>query len=353
MPPLLRQDIELVFSQARQSLRALQGSRVFITGGTGFFGRWIIESLLAAEREDPSGLQITVLSRDPTKFRREMAHLQRRVTWVIGGILDLDHRLVAAQTGSTDGYDYVIHLVTEADLEATRADPLRAYEVIARGTQRALEFAEAAGAKRFLFTSSGAVYGRLPPSIQLVPETFNGAPDPMDESSPYSGAGNAKRYAELLCSAYNRSKKLETVVGRCFTFVGPHLPLAGKFAIGNFLSAVQSGEHIVVKGDGTPIRSYLYAADLTIWLLTLLTRGASGRSYNVGSEVPISIGELAHVVAQAVRPPLEVRVLQQPDPAKPVDCYVPSTARAREELGLVQHVSLEEAVDRTLSWLRQ
>ena len=113
-----------------------------------------------------------------------------------------------------------------------------------------------------------------------------------------------------------------------------------------------AGRPIVVRGDGTPYRSYLYAADLVIWLLTILVRGRSCRPYNVGSEQPVSIAELAKAVAQFGEPPAEVRILGTPRPGALPERYVPSTQLARTELGLKDCFDLAESIRRTIAWHR-
>lgn len=129
--------------------------------------------------------------------------------------------------------------------------------------------------------------------------------------------------------------------------------MGGKFAFGNLINDALRGGPIVIKGDGTPVRSYLYASDLTIWLWTLLLRGEAGRAYNVGSEKPVSIRELAETVSRLLAPDSKLRVMLQPDLSAPAERYVPDTRRAREELGLAESVSLEESIDRTAAWARQ
>jgi dTDP-glucose 4,6-dehydratase len=111
------------------------------------------------------------------------------------------------------------------------------------------------------------------------------------------------------------------------------------------------GSAVDVAGDGTPIRSYLYAADLAIWLWTILLRGQPGRAYNVGSEHEISIYELARLVAGLPdRERLVVRRRIEPEPSKTGPRYVPSTERARTELGLRELVGLDDAIERTVRW---
>jgi len=107
-----------------------------------------------------------------------------------------------------------------------------------------------------------------------------------------------------------------------------------------------------VQGDGTTIRSYLYAGDLAVWLWTILLRGTAARAYNVGSEVATDIAGLANTVASVFDPPLSVEILGSPQPDRPVDRYVPSTQRARTELGLSLHVTLDDAIRRTADWYR-
>ena len=105
-------------------------------------------------------------------------------------------------------------------------------------------------------------------------------------------------------------------------------------------------------GDGSAVRSYLYAADMTTWLWRILARGSPGRAYNVGSERAVSIAELARAVARASGETQRIEVRGQSDALRPVDRYVPSTARARTELGLVERTPLDEALHRTLQWHR-
>lgn len=341
--PLPVEDISLVLGATAPLWTELRGSHVLVTGGTGFFGRWMLESLLAANVHYNAGLRATVISRDPTAFLKKMPHLAAAcaLDWVQGSVATMRPEEFAPRH-----FDGVIHLATEADSAATVAAPARAVDVITGGTRRALDVAVATGARRFLFASSGSVYGRQPSDLALLPETFAGRPDVTQKTDAYAISGEAKRQAEVLCAEYASAHGLQTVIARGFTFAGPGLPLDGKFAFGNFMRDALAGRPIVLSGDGTPVRSYLHAVDLTVWLWTMYARGAAGLAYNVGSEQAVTLRELAEMIAGEFGL-AEVKVLQKPLAGQLPHRYVPSTARARVELGLCETISLPETIRRS------
>ena len=244
-------------------------------------------------------------------------------------------------------FSHVIHAATEASAKLNAEAPLLMFDTIVEGTRRALDFAVTSGAKKFLLTSSGAVYGKQPSELTHIPEDHPGAPDPLDAGAAY---GNGKRLAEHLCALYSKQYGLETKIARCFAFVGPHLPLDIHFAIGNFIRDALKGGPIHVNGDGSPYRSYLYAADLAIWLWTILMNGTPGRAYNVGSSTDLTIAQLAATVKTALGSPSDIRIAHPAAPDSPAARYVPNVDRARNELALCESISLADAIRRTAAW---
>ncbi|MGB8931144.1 MAG: NAD-dependent epimerase/dehydratase family protein [Anaeromyxobacteraceae bacterium] len=315
----------------------LEGARIFVTGGTGFFGAWLLESLLRAHDRLRLGLAVTVLTRDPEAFRRARPHLASHAALSLrrGDVLTLEP--------FGGDFTHVLHAATPASARINADAPRLMFETVVEGTRRVLEVTRRCGARRFLLTSSGAVYGRQPPELSHVPEEYAGAPDTC---SPASAYGEGKRAAELLCAMAARAHGFDAIIARCFAFSGPYLPLDEHFAIGNFVRDALAGGPIRVGGDGTPRRSYLYGADLAYWLWSLLARGESARPYNVGSEREVSIAELAETVASVLGVARGVEIAKAPDPRRTPERYVPSTRRIREELGLTETVPLEVAIRR-------
>lgn len=332
-------DLEHVLTHTAALWPALAGSRLFITGGTGFFGTWLLETLIAAN--DALGIKVraTVLSRNPQQFLARMPHLacRREFEWLQGH--------PASFTFPATGHDYLVHLATATSANLDETNPIEMLQTKLTSIRHVLDYARHAKIKRVLVTSSGAVYGPQPAGLSHIPETYNSAPDSMNPASAY---GNGKRLVEQVCALY---PDIAIVVARCFAFIGPHLPLNARFAAGNFLRDAISGKTIAIRGDGTPVRSYLYAADLVIWLITLLLQGRPANAYNVGSDQAINLADLAKAIAKAAGG-AEIHIARQPT-TDDAERYVPSIEKARNELGLAVRVPLPIALQRTIDWTRQ
>jgi nucleoside-diphosphate-sugar epimerase len=337
----LSADLDHILAHTEGLWDELRGQRLFLTGGTGFFGCWLLESFAWANERLGLDASMLVLTRDSAAFRSKAPHLAARpsIQFHTG-----DVRIFEFPEGH---FSHVIHTATDASTRLEAQQSTQVFDTIQDGTRRVLDFARHCSARRFLFTSSGAVYGPQPSELAHMPEDYAGGPNPVRIDSAYA---EGKRAAESLCALYSQQHSLETTIARCFAFVGPGLPLDGHFAIGNFISDGLRGGPIIVTGDGTPFRSYLYAADLAIWLWTILLKGQPAKAYNVGSETALPISEVARIVASAFQPPVEVSIKRPVQPGKPAEHYVPSTQRARSELGLREWIPLGDAIQRTIRW---
>jgi dTDP-glucose 4,6-dehydratase len=220
------------------------------------------------------------------------------------------------------------------------------FDTVVSGTRWALEFARQREIPRTLFMSSGAVYGQQPWELERVPESWSGGPIC---TNPLAAYAEGKRAAEMLCAIYAKQFGLDIVTARIFALLGPHIELGIHFAAGNFIRDAMQGRPVIVKGDGRPCRSYLYASDLTAWLLAMLVKARPGAVYNVGSDQSVSIADLARRTSDLLGGD-GVTILGAQDPGWNPGRYVPDTSLIRHELGVQQTQSLDEAILKTALW---
>ncbi len=339
--PLPAEDLDHILEHTAPLWDEMRNQHLFITGGTGFFGCWLVESFAHINRTLNLNAHATILTRSPRAFTRKCPHLADNpaITLLAGDVRNFEF--------PSGDFPFVIHAATEASAVQLAEDPQAMLTTILDGTNRALQFASTHDTQKLLFTSSGAVYGPQPSNITHTPEDYIIPEASLKDLNIYA---QGKRAAEEMCAQCANQFPIEIKIARCFAFVGPHLPLDAHFAIGNFLRDALHNRPIAIAGDGTPLRSYLYAADLAIWLWTMLFRAPSMQAFNLGSEHAISIRDLAHTVADTLHPALPINIAHQPNPAAPPAQYIPSTQRAQQLLGLKQLISLEDAIRRTAAW---
>ncbi|WP_263139218.1 NAD(P)-dependent oxidoreductase [Pseudomonas sp. RIT-PI-AD] len=336
--PCIAADIESLLGRL-PGLRALHGQRLLLSGGTGFFGRWLLATFDALHA---AGVQprVTLVSRDPERFLRQEPRYRQApwLDWCAGDMRTVD-------LGGRP-FDLLLHAGTDTSAEAHR-DGLAIYDGILQGTRNLLDAAVAGGVRRVLLVGSGAQYGRQPADSARILEAATHACASESADSAY---GEAKRAAETLGALYARREGFAVVHARCFAFAGPGLPLDGHFAIGNFIRDALWHDAIRLQSRGEALRSYLYGADLAGWLLTLLMQGRAGEAYNVGSDAALSVVDLAQRVAALLAPDKPLRVADQGD-AGPRSRYIPDIDKARG-LGLDVWTPLDQAILRTAQWWR-
>ena len=313
--------------------------KLLLTGGTGFFGRSLLRHWIRQRDQGKPVPEVCLLSRYPVNFVAVHPEFSQ-LPWLrlIQGDIRIPETLPRREK-----FSHILHAAADSTLGPALA-PIEQYDQIVQGTRNLLDFAAQIGARRFLFISSGAVYGKQPAQVSYLSEDWLGMPDPLLPSSAY---GVAKRAAEHLCALYQQANGLETVVARCFAFVGPDLPLDVHFAIGNFIRDALWADEITVRGNGTPLRSYLDQQDLAHWLLTIMNHGKAGMAYNVGSDKEISISGLAHLVRDLVAPTKSIQIMGLNNDSKERNFYVPSIEKVRRELDLTVIIKLEDAIRTT------
>lgn len=337
----IRAELHRLLQSISNEVETLRSARLFVTGGTGYIGRWLLELLCYANEELTLNLSIVVLSRAPERFAESSPHLAANpaVTLIKGDVRNFECPPVK--------FTHVIHAATDVINANTALDT---FDVTVAGTRRVLDLARTAGATNVLLLSSGAVYGNASRSVSTFSETH---PCMADVTTSAAAYGLGKIATEWLGNAFGEQYGLSCKSARVFAQVGPYLALDAHFAAGNFIRDAMSGRKLTIKGDGTALRSYMYSTDLVAWLIVILTRGRTGASYNVGSGRAVSIRELAETIADLTGLNRDlIEVLGQAAPGVAPDRYVPCTELAHTELGLSISVPFEEALRRTAEWYR-
>lgn len=335
------------FNRVGAGFQRLRDQRILITGGTGFVGSWLLEALLHLNRLYTAGFQLFVLTRRPQRFLATRPHLatDSAVRLIEGDILEAERwaRRIPA-------LDLVFHGAFDSGLTPGTLTRLQVLDTIIEGTRKVLSAAAGLGARRVLFVSSGAVYGDMPEGVQKFSESDSSGPDPLSTKGAYA---EGKRAAEAWGMAFCEDKRIEFLIARLFAFAGPYLPLDQHFAFGNFLRDCLGGGPIRVAGSGRSVRSYLYGADLAIWLVRMLASEISGRAFNVGSDEAVTIRQLAELFRDLGGIKTTVDIGTESNPAESVSRYVPDISRAQQELQLGVYTSLPEAIEKSIRYHRR
>ncbi len=328
----------------------LGNAHILLTGGTGFFGSWILISF-AALRKLGLPIELTVLSRDPSKFLsanpgfNDVPGLAFRKGDVMDATIpfSITHVLHFATAGAKPRYG-------ESDQEIRTR--------VVEGTRHMVAEAKRVGASRLLLASSGTVYGKAPNSVAdteaaRYSDRANEASLPSDARLSVFGA--AKREAEELCRHAATARELETVIARGFTFSGPLFPTDGPYAISNFMSSILSERPLQVRSPEA-VRTFLDGRDLAVVLWKLLAQGKTGEAYNVGSDESVTMTELAELMrAVAWKVGLRIPEIRLMTPtysggARQADVYRPLISRLAVELGWRPTISLRESLRAQAQW---
>lgn len=327
------EDLILIERELQDVKSFYQDKRIFLTGGTGFFGKWILSTIKHLNEFCDLNISCTILSRDPNAFKSKEPELYsaKGFDFIQGSIENFEH--------TRSDYDYIIHAATDVTNNISGEEMTR---TIMSGAKRVLKFANEVNAKKFLFTSSGAVYGSQPIELNGVTENYD-FDNKIDPNDLYA---TGKLYSENI---FSEKLKSQLVIARCFAFSGPYVPLDSKYAFGNFISNALNSEDIIIKGDGTTVRSYMYAADMVIWLLKIFAKSSDREVYNIGSSIPITIRELAEAISTKSNES-KVHILHESEGKSSV--YYPNTDKAEKDFGLKLYTSLDLAVDKTISFYK-
>ncbi len=335
-------DLEFISRKLFFHNEQLKNKKIFISGGTGFFGKWLVKRLLYVDSIFQLNIVIGLLTRNiKNVYKRDKIFLDKRINLYEGDIRSFDF--------PKERYDYIIHAASTSSVDKFNGESsINRFLILSEGTKRILEFAKKSKIEKFLLISSGGVYGKDFDFTQSISEDANISPSTLDVDSCY---GEGKRVAELLCTMYASKYNFDLKIARCFSFVGPYMDFDIHFAIGNFIKNACERKDIVIHGDGSQIRTYMYVSDMIVWVLKILFIGKNNTAYNVGSDVEVSIKHLALKIVDILSLDIKVDVLQKYKNIDTTSRYVPSVELAKSTLNLELYTSLDEAILKTAKFL--
>lgn len=309
---------------------------LLIIGGSGFFGKSILDMFQRGELARWNVDKVIAMSRSAKRLETEAPELLRGNVELV----ELD----ISTTNFLPEADYVIHAAASTDARnyINAGDIER--ENIQAGTLNYCKLAKSVHKNsKVLYVSSGAVYGTQPAEIDYIDETYQ-FNDPTDIPEGKRDYAVAKRDAEALIKELG-ADGMNVSIARCFAFVGKYIPRDQHFAIGNFIADGLAGKPIKVKANHLVYRSYMYADDLVEWMMGILVNANSKCPiFNVGSDKAVSMYELASEVAAYFVATVDAEDIH----SEKIDIYVPSIQKACHELGLNCKFSLDQSIAETV-----
>lgn len=351
-------DLSAICRDAKEAFAQLAGRRVLITGGAGFLGYYLVQSMLDWNRTEDLSDPISVTVYDN--------YLRGVPQWLENLAADdnlhlVRHDIRGAMPDGAGAFDYIVHAAGIASPIYYRRFPIETMDANINGLRTLLEHAREHAARSplrgFLFFSSSEIYGDPPPEQIPTPETYRGN---VSCTGPRACYDESKRYGETLCVNFARQYDLPIAIARPFNNYGPGLKITDGRVLPDFCRNVLAGDDVVLHSDGSPTRTFCYASDAVTGYVKTLVHGHAGEPYNIGVEHPeISMRDLASLVVETARDLLgyDGRVIHQS--SAEADYLVdnpnrrcPDIAKAHDHLGYEPQVPLADGVRRSLLWYR-
>lgn len=336
MEKRIKEDLKELKERCKNFKREIKGKRFLITGGAGFIGSWICDSLYEF------GAEIVCVDNFVTGLESNIAHLidKQRFTLIKA---DISKNYWLKLKEIKESFDFVLHLAARADPKDYMQNPVDTMLSDSLGTLNTLKIAERDNAC-YYFSSSSEIYGN--PEIHPQPESYFGNVNPIGPRSCYD---EAKRFSEALCMAFFREKNLDVKINRIFNTYGPRLN-DGR-AVCTFIRQALKNQAITVFGTGEQTRSPCYIVDMIDGILRTIFLAKAGNVYNLGNPEEISIIELAHLIKELCNSSSEIifKPLPPDDPAR----RKPDISKAKKELGFEPKVMLKEGLKRTIEWFKE
>jgi nucleoside-diphosphate-sugar epimerase len=354
---VVEKDLEYISNNLKEEFTCLSGKNLLLTGGAGFLGYYLVQSILYWNRKADKAQHIKLTVYD------------NYIRGVPGWLMKLEgdknlnlvkHDITGPLPTNIGDFSYIIHGASIASPTYYRKYPIETMDANVNGLRILLEYFRQQKASQkpvggFLFFSSSEIYGDPPPENIPTPETYRGN---VSCTGPRACYDEAKRYGETLCVNFACQYDLPIKVARPFNNYGPGLKITDKRVIPDFASNIMEGRDIIMLSDGSPSRTFCYVADAVIGYYKILLKGRNGEAYNIGVEEPeVSIGRLAERIVNIARDGFAYKgkVVRQVSHDKDYlidnpNRRCPTIDKARSEIGYNPSISLDEGLKQLLIW---
>ncbi len=354
---LIEEDLSHLAGALPEEFRALEGSNLLITGGAGFLGYYLVQSVLFWNQRHASGRPVHVTVVD--NFQRGAPE------WLLAlrgspNLALVEHDIRRPLPSGPREFHYLIHAAGIASPTYYRRFPIETMDTNIDGLRHLLNYARARQSspepvRGFLFYSSSEIYGDPLPGNIPTPEDYRGN---VSCTGPRACYDESKRYGETLCVNFARQHGMPVTMARPFNNYGPGLKITDRRVIPDYAKDVLEGRDIVMLSDGSPRRTFCYAADAIAGYYKVLVRGRPGEAYNIGVERPeISMMELAQKITGLARELFGYRGEVVRKASTEAEYLVdnptrrcPVIIKARTELGYEPTIELDEGLRRSLVW---
>lgn len=343
---IIEEDI-LRMMKSNTLLEKLYGKTILITGASGYVPAYFVHLFMKMNELNNANIKVLALCRNQSKADMRFEQYYSKPNFAL---LLQD---VCVPVATTEKIDYIIHAASPAGVTERQKNILDTFNANVIGCYNMFELAHKNNVQGFLFVSSVDIYGKVP-NVKRHIEHIYGSLDPLNERDVYS---NGKRACESICMCESIQNDIPVTIARPTQIIGPGIALNDGRLHADFVNQMMSKGEIVLKSDGTAIRSFIYITDAILGLLYILLYGKKGEAYNVANEEnEASVKEFADVMASEYEEKkIEVKfdITQRKNPevthALSVVC---ADAQKLRNLGWKPQISLQESAKRLITYCR-
>ena len=338
MHKIVKSDLNFIINKILDIKSHFINKNILLVGGTGFIGKWLVLTFNQLNKKYKSNIKIFILTRDKSKFLNRYSEFKKikSIIFIQGDILKFKINNI--------NFDYIIH--AGSDLKVEKKDQGKYLKELSIGSKRIFEINNKKLKTKVLFLSTGSVYKnnnikkKIRESKFYLPSEF-----PINNTYAFG-----KSLAEIFAKLFIKFKNKNIVIVRGFSFVGPYQQFERGFAITDFIKDSLENNNINLNNGNNIFRSYLYIADLIIWLLHILIKSKKGEIYNVGSDKEINLTKLSKKIIKINKS--GSKVIKNNNQNKKINYYVPNIDKAKKKFNLKVWTSLEHSIDKTTTWFK-